>query len=272
MDSGAGQCMTSCSEAFTTLNACAVLIVGVGGSMPAHGVGTACFMATIRDVSYVFLIHNCLLCHGEDGYNLLSVSQILRAPLNGVVFRSGSSNLEIQGQGKGGIITFDLNEHDGLYEMKLFPLYPDDGRLKTLVPIHVTLENDSQLWGQASEIPLSAERKSPTKLGRWHSKMLWISRKMAPMQGIQEYNDDLNQFCESYLAPPSKTSARRTYKVTDVDDMSELSVRFMGLGTDRLMHTLDRSRGLTAATKTKGENISVVPPHNFPQGKWKSGK
>ena len=272
MDSGAGQCMTSCSEAFTTLNACAVLIVGVGGSMPAHGVGTACFMATIRDVSYVFLIHNCLLCHGEDGYNLLSVSQILRAPLNGVVFRSGSSNLEIQGQGKDGIITFDLNEHDGLYEMKLFPLYPDDERLKPLVPIHVTLENDSQLWGQASEIPLSAERKSPTKLGIWHSKMLWISRKMAPMQGIREYNDDLNQFCESYLAPPSKTSARRTYKVTDVDDMSELSVRFMGLGTDRLMHTLDRSRGLTAATKKKGENISVVPPHNFPQGKWKSGK
>ncbi len=38
MDSEAGQCMTSCSEAFLTLQACAVLIVGVGGSMPAHGV------------------------------------------------------------------------------------------------------------------------------------------------------------------------------------------------------------------------------------------
>ena len=92
------------------------------------------------------------------------------------------------------------------------------------------------------------------------------------MQGIREYNDELNQFCESYLAPPSKPSARRTYRVTDVDDMSELSLRFMGLGTDRLVHTVDRSRGLTAATKKKGENISVVPPHNFPQGKWKSGK
>ncbi len=92
------------------------------------------------------------------------------------------------------------------------------------------------------------------------------------MQGIREYNDDLNQSCESYLAPPSTTAARRTYKVTDVDDMSELSLRFMGLGTDRLSHTLDRSRGLTAASKKKGENVSVVPPHNFPQEKWKSGK
>jgi hypothetical protein len=66
MDSEAGQCMTSCSEAFHTLNACAVLIVGVGGSMPAHGVGTACFIVTVNDLSYVLKLHNCLLCHGED--------------------------------------------------------------------------------------------------------------------------------------------------------------------------------------------------------------
>ena len=44
MDSGAGQCMTSCSEAFHTLHAYAVLVIGVVGSMPAHGVGTACFI------------------------------------------------------------------------------------------------------------------------------------------------------------------------------------------------------------------------------------
>jgi hypothetical protein len=201
------------------------------------------------------------------------VSQIFRESLNGVVFRSVSSNLEIQDDGKRGTINFELQENDGLYEMRLLPLYPDDERMTTLVTINVTLKNDPSLWGQAFEISANTAMRSPTKLGRWHSKMLWMSRKMAPMQGIREYDDDLNKFCESYLAPPSKAgTARRTYKVTDVEDMSELSLRFMGLGMDRLSHTLDRSKGLTAASKKKGENISVVPPHNFPQGKWKSGK
>jgi hypothetical protein len=54
--------------------------------------------------------------------------------------------------------------------------------------------------------------------------------------------------------------------------MAKLSLRFMEAGTDRLRHTLERSRGLSPATKKKGENVSVVPPHNFPQGKWKAGK
>ncbi len=80
--------MTSCSEAFLTIQACAVLIVGVGGSMPAHGVGTA------RFIGYVMQIHNCILCHGEDGFNLLSVSQLLRDSANAIVFRSDASYLE----------------------------------------------------------------------------------------------------------------------------------------------------------------------------------
>ena len=54
--------------------------------------------------------------------------------------------------------------------------------------------------------------------------------------------------------------------------MAELSLRFMGTGTDRLIQTLKRSRGLNPATKEKGDNVSVVPPLNFPQGKWKTGK
>ncbi len=66
--------MCSCSEAFHTLQACAILVVGVAGSMPAHGIGTACFIATQGDKEFVVKVHNCLLCHGEDSYNLISVS------------------------------------------------------------------------------------------------------------------------------------------------------------------------------------------------------
>ncbi len=54
--------------------------------------------------------------------------------------------------------------------------------------------------------------------------------------------------------------------------MAELSLRFMGIGTDRLEQTLKRSKGLTPPSKEKGENKSIVPPLCFPQGKWKAGK
>ncbi len=44
VDSGAGQCMCSCADAFAEIRACAVVVVGVAGSLPIHGVGTACFL------------------------------------------------------------------------------------------------------------------------------------------------------------------------------------------------------------------------------------
>ena len=144
MDSGAGQCMTSCSEAFSDLHACAVLIIGVGGSMPAHGVGTANFIGVTDGLEYIVTIHNCLLCHGEDGFNLLSVSQILRQPLNSVVFRSVSSHLETQSSDET-MTRFDLRENEGLYEMKLSPLYMDDWSRKSTKRVELTLENDSKL-------------------------------------------------------------------------------------------------------------------------------
>ena len=124
--------MTSCSEAFHTLHACAVLVIGVGGSMPAHGVGTACFIGISHGIEYIFQIHNCLLCHGEDGFNLLSVSQILRDPANAVAFRSNASQLEIRQQ-NGTPAHFDLQENDGLYEMRLAPLYRDDCRVQIAI-------------------------------------------------------------------------------------------------------------------------------------------
>ena len=272
MDSGAGQCMTSCSEAFHNLQACAVMIIGVGGSMPAHGIGTARFIGVTGGIEYIITIHNCLLCHGEDGFNLLSVSQILRQQLNAVVFRSNVSYLETQASEET-VTRFELLESDGLYEMKLSPLYMDDQRLNSATNFEITLEHDSRLWGTDGANQTQVDMKSPTKLGKWHSKMLWMSVKMAPMRGISsDFDEDLKSFCDSFFVPPSQPAARRTYKVQDVEDMADLSLRFMGLGTDRLVHTLKRSKGLTPASKKKGENVSIVPPHNFPQGRWKSSK
>ncbi len=44
----------------------------------------------------------------------------------------------------------------------------------------------------------------------------------------------------------------------------------MGVGNDRLKETLKRSRGLTPDSRD-GRTLKI-PPHNFPQGKWFTGK
>jgi hypothetical protein len=89
---------------------------------------------------------------------------------------------------------------------------------------------------------------------------------MSPVKslGTLEYDADLTELCSSYFVPPSQPSAKSTYRVRDIDDMADLSPRFMGLLTAWLTHTLERSRGLTPASKLKGENVSIFPPHNFP--------
>ena len=83
--------MSSCSEAFVTLRPCAIIVVGVAGSMPVHGIGTAMFTVSIGDRDVILTVFNCLFCHGEDeGFNLLSVSQILRTKTNSIQFCEGN--------------------------------------------------------------------------------------------------------------------------------------------------------------------------------------
>jgi hypothetical protein len=165
-----------------------------------------------------------------------------------------------------------LCEKEGLYELEVSPLYVDDDRKNTLPSWDLTLEDDPLLWQESAKKREENGMKAPTKLGVWYCKLFSITRKVG-LGSIQEnYEKNLNEFCDSYLVPPSQPASRRTYKPGEAEDMAELSLRFMGTGTDRLIQTLKRSRGLSPASKEKGDNVSVVPPLNFPQGKWKTGK
>ena len=253
--------MSACSEAFHTLRPCAILVVGVAGSMPAHGIGTACFVASTGGKEQIVKIHNCLLCHGEDKFNLLSVSQTLRSRRNEIVFSAEGSRIRVKGSEGQEDVDFALHENDGLYELVLSPLYLDDPRLGSLPYIEMTMDDDQRLWNEGANSIELMNRKAPTKLGVWHSKVLWIGTRKMGLQRIEhEYDDTLNEFCDSYLVPPSQPAARRTYRSGETSDMAELSLRFMGIGTDRLEQTLKRSRGLTPPSKEKGENKSIVPP------------
>jgi hypothetical protein len=260
--------MTACSGAFLTMRPCAVMVLGIAGTMPVHGIGTARFYCSIGDTRCLLVIHNCLFCHGEDCFHLLSVSQMMRTGENEITFSQHGSRI-MNGQRH-----IPLIENEGLYELRVSPAYMEDSVCESLPLVTMTMADDGKLWDEERPSPAYMGMRAPSKLGIWQRKVLWTSCKIG-IQGIQqgeEYETNLQEFCESYFVPPSQPEARKTYRVNEVQDMADLSLRFMGIGTDRLRHTLERSRGLTPASKKKGENISVVPPHNFPQGKWKAGK
>ena len=181
--------MSACSEAFHSLRPCAILVVGVAGSMPAHGIGTACFVATADGKEYVVKIHNCLLCHGEERFNLLSVSQTLRTKRNDITFSADGSRLQAMGSDDSRDRTaFDLIANDGLYELGMVPLYIDDPRVDSLPCVDLTLQDDPCLWDNNVKHKGLVTMRSPTKLGVWHCKVLWISQKIG-MQGIKHEYD-----------------------------------------------------------------------------------
>jgi hypothetical protein len=88
IDSGAGQCMCSCADAFSNLRSCAIVVVGVAGSLPIHSFGTASFIAVDSSGEQrIIRIHNCLLSQNlgeDDNFNLISVSQVLKTALSTV--------------------------------------------------------------------------------------------------------------------------------------------------------------------------------------------
>ncbi len=121
--------------------------MGVAGSMPAHGIGTACFIIKVDGKEHILRIQNCLFCHGEDNFNLISVSQMLRTRTNEITFSADASRMELSKEvsgSKSGIV-LGLRENDGLYELEVSPLYADDERVRTLPSWNLTLNDDPQL-------------------------------------------------------------------------------------------------------------------------------
>ncbi len=183
--------------------------------------------------------------HGEDRFNLISVSQMLRTRQNEVTFSAEDSRIQLKNENMSTV--FVLNEKEGLYELEVSPLYADDDRNNTLPSWNLTLEDNPLLWQESAKKREETVMKAPTKLGVWYCKVFSITRKVK-LGSIQENSEEnLKKFCDSYLVPPSQPASRRTYKPGEVENMVELSLRFMGTGTDRSIQTLKRSRGLSPA-------------------------
>jgi hypothetical protein len=172
-------------------------------------------------------------------------------------------------------MSFILSPDDGLYSLSFEPINWNDPRFESLSQLDVTLEDDPAIGGvtPAAFSPVAPNR-SPNKLGVWHTKIFWIGKCLALPGVCKGFNAELDEFCSQYIAPLSTPSSRRTYQIDNIGDMADLSIRFFGIGTERLEKTLERSIGLTPKVKDgkKMRNKVPVPVHNFPQGRWKTGK
>jgi hypothetical protein len=83
------------------------------------------------------------------------------------------------------------------------------------------------------------------------------------------FHSELTSFSDQFLAPDGLPPARKQYDTSSPSDMSDLSIRFMGCGTDRILHTVEISNGLKDPPSKKHAR---VPPLNFPQGNMKKFK
>ena len=235
IDSGAGQCICSCLDAFSELRSCAILVIGVSGNLPAHGVGTANFgVLGSNGKLRIWKIHNCLLCHknnGEEEFNLISVSQILRTRRSTISFGCDRSRIIVRSQNDDSECVFPLRLDDGLYSLEAFPISQSDRRMRNCVSMDMTLETDPVLLTDIKEATTQTgpTMKSPSRLGVWFVKVLWLG-KVRIMAGVSSgFNEELNSFCQEYIAPLPFPENKKRYQVNNIDDMSDLSIRFFGV-------------------------------------------
>ena len=138
------------------------------------------------------------------------------------------------------------------------PLDEGDSRFETLPKYVITQQGKFVPSDSGSEV-------------RWRTKVLGMGSSSARLLAgmAEDCHDNLAKFCDQYLAPPSIPPARRLYDVRSQEDMTQLSIRFLGASTDRLIRTVEISNGLKSPASKR--NIRV-PPLVFPQGRLKTGK
>ena len=122
--------MCACLDAFVNLRACAILVVGVSGSLPIHGIGTASFLTLDSTGKECILrIHNCLLCHHsreDESFNLINVSQLLKTKQSTVSFTHTQSHITLRHKRRKHDIVLNLIHDDGLYALDLVPIQAKD--------------------------------------------------------------------------------------------------------------------------------------------------
>ncbi len=215
-------------------------------------------------------VHNCLYSFGE--FSLLSVSQMQTNRRNSINLSLESPNIRLFS----GIeaeedrvrtkaprfVDILLDMDDGLYALTMEPLSSDDPRHLSRPIFDITPPGEYS--------PLSSRAQNTRRM--WTTVVLPaplpVGRIIA-LAGSLDFHSELISFSDGFLAPAGLPPSRRQFDVTNANDMSDLSIRFLGGGTDRILQTVRISNGLSAPPSKKHAR---VPPLNFPQGNMKAFK
>ncbi len=163
---------------------------------------------------------------------------------------------------------------EGLYALSLEQITPNDPRFSSLPSYDVTLpglfvpaaltlgavsmrSNDGNVGGETIHPPWPTAVLSPS------------TGRVLAMNATMYFDEELRVFNDGFLAPAAIPPSRRQYNTSKLSDMADLSIRFMGAGTDRLLHTVGISNGLE---KPPTKAFGRVPPKIFPQGNLKRSK
>jgi hypothetical protein len=106
-----------------------------------------------------------------------------------------------------------------------------------MITIDLTVNETMGLGKKPDEVGLNiacVPTKPASKLGIWYTKVLWIGKIVALAGKTKGFDDGLKDFCNEYIAPLAIPPARRTYQTNNVDDLADLSIRFLGIGSERL--------------------------------------
>jgi hypothetical protein len=261
-----------------TLEPCTLEVVGVAGSLPIFGRGTAIFVLTLMGGEEMLVrIHHCLYSFGE--FNLISVSQMQALPRNILDLSLVSPRLRLYCSGVSGesspasrkrqFVDIPLIMDDGLYCLHLDPISTDDPRLLELQIFDITPPGEYEPVTQRIDRFCGAAK---TTLPLWTTSTFHTpppTGRIYSLSGALDFHSQLQSFSDGFLAPAGLPPARRQYDVSNPSDMSDLSIRFLGGGTDRIIHTVDISNGLKRPPSKKHAR---VPPLNFPQGNMKQFK
>ena len=254
--------MCSISEAFSNLRVCSIVVEGVGGSLHVRGVGTATFLTTTSTGKVILIrIHNCLLCDSE--YNLLSVSQLQLGGRNSVDFQNSSPTIGTTSVRRRSSRKefrrekIPLTISDGLYKMTVKLISLNDPQFEKLYQVELTEDGDYSPPSTTYEMMLKSPAHDVPVSGK-------VTYTVYACPVVPTFGAALIDFADQYLSPPAVPPTRKTFRVDNPTDLSELSIRMMGVGTDRVKNTIRISKGLSPS----GE----VPPFLFPQANMKSGK
>ncbi len=143
------------------------------------------------------------------------------------------------------------------------PISSDDPRFRLLQIFDITPSGEYEPVSQKNDRFSGLVQKSSPMWTTSLISTLHQPGRIYSLNGSLDFHSQLNSFSDYFLAPAGLPPARKQYDVTNPSDMSDLSIRFLGGGTDRILHTVSISNGLKHPPSKKHAR---VPPLNFPQG------